>query len=295
MEACDRTDGRRTVRAGVRAAAICGVAIASAVGWMLYEAQWVQRVDRRFAVDDVASGFDGLVIAHLSDFHAGFTPSFNLRAARKAVDLALAASPDLVVLTGDFFGGDYGVAELQRQLRRLAAVPLGAFAVLGNHDYGLSKAPSVTACDPSWLTACGVRLLVNEAVTLECDAGMLQIVGVDKDAGGPRARAAALDAFDRIPGALRLLLSHYGDVVAFTEPGDAHLTFAGDTHGGQLCLPLPGGRVMLSDLHALHPAGLYDCDGRALHVTRGVGTSLLPFRLFCRPEVAVFRLEVGAG
>jgi predicted MPP superfamily phosphohydrolase len=34
-------------------------------------------------------------------------------------------------------------------------------------------------------------------------------------------------------------------------------------------------------------------DGRALFVTRGVGTSLLPFRAFCRPEVVVFRVEAG--
>ena len=90
---------------------------------------------------------------------------------------------------------------------------------------------------------------------------------------------------------LRLLLTHHGQAVLGTAPGDVHQTFAGDTHGGQICLPLPGRRVMLSDLHARFPEGPFDVGGRPLYVTRGVGTSLLPFRAFCRPEIVVFRVD----
>ena len=80
-----------------------------------------------------------------------------------------------------------------------------------------------------------------------------------------------------------------------TAPGDFHMTFAGDTHGGQICLPLPGRRILLSDLHAEFAEGAYDVGGRPLYVTRGVGTSMLPFRAFCRPEVVVFHVEAGAA
>ena len=77
------------------------------------------------------------------------------------------------------------------------------------------------------------------------------------------------------------------------DSGDFAMAFAGDTHGGQICLPLPGRRIMLSDLHARFAEGEYDADGRRLYVTRGVGTSLLPFRAFCRPEVVVFHVRTG--
>jgi uncharacterized protein len=50
---------------------------------------------------------------------------------------------------------------------------------------------------------------------------------------------------------------------------------------------------MLSDLTARFAEGEYDADGRRLYVTRGVGTSMLPFRAFCRPEVVVFRVEAN--
>ena len=34
--------------------------------------------------------------------------------------------------------------------------------------------------------------------------------------------------------------------------------------------------------------------GRLLYVTRGVGTSMLPLRAFCRPEIVVFHVQAGA-
>lgn len=252
----------------------------------------MRRVDRRLPAPDVDAALDGLVVVQLSDFHAGFTPSLNLRATRKAVDLALEARPDLVLITGDFSCGPHGAAELRRQLRRLQA-PLGVFGVFGNHDHGDSKAPFVQPTDPRFVEDCGVRLLTNETVTVEHGAAAVQIGGVDDTDGGHDDLAAVLAALERRPGALRLLLSHHANVVRRTAPGDFHLTLAGDTHGGQICLPLPGRRVLLSDLSAEFAEGAYDVGGRSLYVTRGVGTSMLPFRAFCRPEVVVFHVEAG--
>jgi hypothetical protein len=175
----------------------------------------------------------------------------------------------------------------------VAAAPLGVVAVLGNHDHGDSKAPVVQATDPDVLTATGLRLLVNQTTTLGRGAGVVEIGGVDDSEGGHDDLPAVLAALERRPGSLRLLLSHHAETVLQTEPGDFHLTLAGDTHGGQICLPLPGRRLMLSDLRAPFAEGAYDVGGRQLYVTRGVGTSMLPFRAFCRPEIVVFHVEAG--
>jgi predicted MPP superfamily phosphohydrolase len=260
------------------------------LAYLLYEAQWVRRVNRRLPAPAGAGDLDGLVVVHLSDLHAGFAPSLNLRATRKAVDLTLAARPDLVVITGDVAGGPFGEARLRRQLRRLHA-PLGVFAVLGNHDHGDSKAPFVGASDPRIVTESGVRLLVNEAVSVARGDSWVQIGGVDDSTGGNDDLPAVLALLDRRPNVLRLLLTHHAEVALQAEPGDFHLALAGDTHGGQICMPLPRGSVPLSDPGAQFVDGFHDVDGRPLYVTRGVGTSLLPFRAFCRPEIVVFRVE----
>jgi predicted MPP superfamily phosphohydrolase len=266
----------------------------AAVAYMLFEAQRVRRVDGRLRAPGVAADLDGLVVVQLSDFHAGFSPSFNLRAMRKAVDIALAAAPDLIVITGDFACWSHGMAEFRHQLRRLTA-PLGVVAVLGNHDHADSKAPFVRPTDPADIEACGVRLLINEVVERRRDSGVVQIAGVDDAEGGHDDLSAALACLDRRPGVLRLLLTHHAEVTLGAAPGDFHLALAGDTHGGQICLPLPGRRLMLSDMRARFAEGYYDADGRPVYVTRGVGTSMLPFRAFCRPEVVVLRVDAGVA
>ena len=167
------------------------------------------------------------------------------------------------------------------------------FGVLGNHDHGDSKAPFVRPTDSAFIRECGVRLLTNEAVSVDAGGATVQVAGVDDSDGAHDDLPAVLAQLDRRPGTLRLLLSHHASVIRQSAPGDFHMTFAGDTHGGQICLPLPGRRVLLSDLGAEFAEGAYDVDGRPLYVTRGVGTSMLPFRAFCRPEVVVFRVEAG--
>ena len=259
---------------------------------MLAEAVAVRRVDRRLPAPDAAPELDGLTIVQLSDFHAGFRPSLNLLAMRRAVELALAARPDLILVTGDFAPGPRPPARFLELLHRLRA-PLGVYGVLGNHDHGDSKAPFVRPTDPAVLEACGVRLLVNAAATVEYRGAHIQICGVDDTDGEHDDLPAVLATLDRRPGVLRLLLTHHAAVALGAAPGDFAMSLAGDTHGGQICLPLPGRRIMLSDLHARFAEGEYDAGGRRLYVTRGVGTSLLPFRAFCRPEVVVFQVEAG--
>jgi predicted MPP superfamily phosphohydrolase len=263
------------------------------LAYLLHEAQWLRRVDLALPAPGADPALDGLTVVQLSDFHAGFTPSLNLRAARKAVDLALAAQPDLVLITGDFAGGRRGLERLRRQLLRLDP-PLGVFGVLGNHDHGESKAPFVQPTDPRFVESCGVRLLSNQVATVEHAGAVVEIGGVDDTTGGYDDVPAVLAALKRRPGSLRLLLTHHAGVVQRTAPGDFHLTLAGDTHGGQICLPLARRRIMLSDPHAEFAEGAYDVGGRPLYVTRGVGTSMLPVRAFCRPEVVVFHVEAGS-
>jgi len=279
----------------LRAAVALDAAAALSLAYMLFEAQWVRRVDRRLEAPDAAAELDGLTIVQLSDFHAGFVPSLNQRAMRKAVDMAIAAGPDLVLFTGDFATGPRGSAELRAQLGRLvAAAPLGVYGVLGNHDHGDSKAPFVRKVDPAFVAACGVRLLLNDTATVDYRGAAIELAGVDDTDGGHDDLPAVLAALERRPGTLRLLLSHHADVVHGTNPGDFHLTLSGDTHGGQICLPLPGRRILLSDLSAPFAEGEYDVGGRRLYVTRGVGTSMLPLRAFCRPEIVVFHVEAAA-
>jgi len=268
-------------------------ASAAVLGYMVFESQWVRCVRREAPIIGLPAGLDGLVIAHLSDMHLGFRASLNRRASRKAFAMAMDAQPDLIVITGDLAGGPANIDELARLLGTLRA-PLGVYAVLGNHDHGASKVPFCREVELVDLG--GVRLLVNETVTLQHRGTRLQVCGVDDWKHGFADLRVAVRDLDEGDDTGRVLLSHYGEAALELPAGTFHLTLSGDTHGGQICLPWVGGPVMLSQPRARFKDGLYLADGRLIHITRGIGASLLPLRFLCRPEIVLLRLRrAGVG
>jgi predicted MPP superfamily phosphohydrolase len=82
-------------------------------------------------------------------------------------------------------------------------------------------------------------------------------------------------------------------VVDDLPPGTCSLVLAGHLHGGQICLPRPGGRVRLSHIRWRYLDGVYRVGDTTLVVSRGTGTTLVPFRLLARPEASLLRLTAG--
>ncbi len=72
--------------------------------------------------------------------------------------------------------------------------------------------------------------------------------------------------------------------------GKYDLAFAGHTHGGQVRLPLVG-PLWLPPGSGRFVEGWYEEAGTKMYVSRGVGTSVLPVRLLCAPEIAIFDLD----
>jgi predicted MPP superfamily phosphohydrolase len=68
------------------------------------------------------------------------------------------------------------------------------------------------------------------------------------------------------------------------------LAFAGHTHGGQLRVPARSGLTPLNKKGGEYLAGVHPWGAGLLVVSRGVGTSFLPFRLLTRPEATLWRL-----
>lgn len=218
----------------------------------------------------------------LSDFHAG-------RASRSDIERAVAltndASPDVILLAGDYISGYELTQERRAALEGLRGLRArrGVLAVMGNHDsepYGDDVPRRGAVSDV--LRGFGYRVLANEAV----DLGSFWLVGLeDVQAGLTDTRAA----FASVPaGARVVVLAH--DWHALPEAPMA-LGLVGHTHGGQVCVPFtslcagpPRDRPFVRGEH-VWPFG-----GR-LYVTRGLGLAKVPARLGCRPEVTV--LELG--
>jgi predicted MPP superfamily phosphohydrolase len=260
---------------------------AALAGWGLFESQWLEAHELGVPVAGLPAELEGLSILHLSDFHAG-TPSLNLRCMAKAVVYGVEQQPDMVVITGDLVTHPRGERAVLDQLARLQP-PLGMYAVLGNHDVGDTRDPFSRAVIPDDWGAAAVVLLRDRAVTVPARGHMIEIAGMEARGWSPGAAEPA--ALFQEDGALRILLAHFPDVVDDLPAGGCDLVLAGHLHGGQICLPRPGGRMRLSHTHWKYLDGIHRVGDITLVVSRGVGTTLVPFRLMARPEAALLRLS----
>ena len=226
----------------------------------------------------LATELDGLRIAHLSDFHLG-VPSRGLRAVRQAVEWVGDRKPDLVCVTGDLVSRRSGMRELAALLRGLDS----CFVVLGNHDFADSRDPFSQRVDPALLAPIeGVTLLIDQSITVTARGRRVQLVGVD-----PRTyarREARPDELIDESVDLCVLLCHFPGIVR-RIPQVFDLILAGHYHAGQIVVPSPGGRLRIAHLRARDVEGLYEYGQTWLHVSPGLGTTFVPFRLFARPEV----------
>jgi predicted MPP superfamily phosphohydrolase len=260
-----------------------GVAAAggtAALAWSLFESQWVDFVQREVLVAGLPAELDGFRVLHLSDFHLGAL-GLNAVTLARAVAWAEHRDPDLVVVTGDLLTHPRGEATLRRSLARLRG-RYGAYAVLGNHDVAESRDPFSRASELRDLDDAGVLLLSDSSRSFDVNGVRVQVAGVDPSTYMER-RVDAEGLAD--PAArVRILLCHFPEVVDWVRAGTYGLTLAGHLHGGQICVPFPGGKVRLSHVRGSYWEGVFHVAGTTLHVSRGLGTTFVPFRLFARPE-----------
>jgi predicted MPP superfamily phosphohydrolase len=252
--------------------------VLAALLWAWFEAGWLRCRILEVEIEGLAPELDGTRIAHLSDLHLGGWTR-GRRAVDDAVVWVLERRPDIVCVTGDLVSRRSGMDELERLLGDVGR----CYVVLGNHDFADSRDPFSQHIDPAAIEALDeVTLLADEAVELELRGCSVQIVGVDPQTYA--AQSAHPEDLADTRADLRVLLCHFPGI-ARRMPGVFHLILAGHYHAGQIVVPYPGGRVRLAHLRARDVEGVYRYGTTALHVSPGLGTTFVPFRLFARPEV----------
>jgi len=282
---CRRGDTRGSPRrALIRGAGTLAVAGGAVLAWGHFEAGWVRLRTLEVALPALPDELAGMRIVHLSDFHLGFR-SRATRAVERAVEWTEACDPDLVLVSGDLLSRPRGEPLLRELLSRLPR----CYAVLGNHDFAVTRDPFSKPAALEDLSP--TVLLEDSAATVELRGRRVQVVGVDPRSHRLREERPA-DLAD--PDAdLRILLCHFPSAVDRVPPGAFDLVLAGHMHAGQINVPRPGGKIRLAHLGWRYAQGLYRQPGGVLHVSPGLGTTFVPFRFFARPEATELVLVPG--
>jgi predicted MPP superfamily phosphohydrolase len=223
---------------------------------------------------------EGLTIAHISDTHLR-----QLGPLEESVITAVQAkNPAVVVLTGDMLNSRTARPLLAEFCHALTAPGRHVLAIRGNHDVW-SRIPVASLKD--LYRRAGVHLLVNEHLTVD---GALTIVGTEDSVTQHYNLRTALRGLPTTP--VRLHLSHAPEVFDWAPAPRVSfaLCLAGHTHGGQIRVPfLPP--FVPEGAGPRFVAGWYPQTGMGpAYVSRGIGTTGIPLRVNCPPELPFLRL-----
>ena len=257
---------------------------------------WNARVEIRD--EKIPAAFDGFVLCQVSDVHNEARGEGNaalLRALREA-------APDLICITGDFLDSrrtdlDFAL-ELAGQLAEIAP----AVYVTGTHE---ARRMDLSALEAG-LAARGVQVLRDDWTPLARGGEEIALLGLDDPGFAAGEDWTLAEGLDQTQARLSALLAQAGDrfslvlshrpelLPAYAEAG-ADLVLSGHAHGGQVRLPGIGG--LFAPGQGILPrltSGVHARGETRLVVSRGLGNSAFPLRVFNPPEIVTVTLRAGA-
>lgn len=238
--------------------------------------------------------FDGYRIAHISDLHNVQMGEDN----GNILSILRQADPDIIAITGDLIDSLNTSLEIALQFVGEAMKIAPCYYVTGNHEarvseYDLLKAGMVSA---------GVVILENDQAEINIYGDTITLIGVndpsfqtdylfgDSDA----VIDAKLTELHTDGNGFTILLSHRPELFSIYAAHDVDLVLSGHAHGGQFRIPFIGGVVAPDQgLFPEFDAGVYTDGNTNMLVSRGVGNSIIPFRVNNRPEIILVELKAN--
>ncbi len=221
------------------------------------------------------------IVVQLSDLHINGIGKIEQKILKILDDL----QPDIILLTGDYvkWNGDYEAAlTFFSQLK----ASIGIWAVMGDYDYSNSRKSCLFCHEPEsvrFTTRHSVRVLRNTSEMVNLQKGAVTIWGVDVKGGRHFYEKNFFPLKSKDPA---IILSHSPLSFDLLDTDQDVLMIAGDTHGGQI--PLPSWMLRLMGYENIHYIqGMFEKGHKKMFVSRGIGTSHLPIRLFRKPEIVV--------
>jgi len=241
----------------------------------------IQLAHHFVSLKNLPKSFEEFTILHLSDLHLdigeGITDAIIERI--KTIHLPY----DICVITGDFRYQTSGShAPCIQELKKVVPHLKGAiYAVLGNHD-PVEIVPE--------LESLGIEVLLNESILIAKGNEEISLIGVD-DPHFYRADDLPLSMKNTPNGHKKILLAHSPEIYERAAKHGIDYMLCGHTHGGQVCLPGNIPLMINADIPRKFARGAWEFQGLQGYTSPGTGSSVLPIRLNCSPEMTLHTLK----
>ncbi|CAM4182329.1 metallophosphoesterase [Bacillus albus] len=240
----------------------------------------------------IPSTFKGFKILQISDLH---NKKFGDN-QETLIQKVKGENPDIIVITGDLIDSKSYDAEVSMELIRELVKEYPIYFVTGNHEKWSGKYNDLE----KELKNYHVTVLRNEHVTIQKGQQKINLLGIDDPefvTGNNDEVKGVKDEISKAkfgmpPDTYNVLLSHRPELLAKYADEQIDLVLSGHAHGGQVRLPFIGGLVAPNQgIFPTYTAGLYEKQNTSMVVSRGLGNSVIPQRIFNRPELVVVQLN----
>ena len=236
--------------------------------------------------------FDGYRIAHISDLHNAEMGEEN----ENLLTMLREADPDMIAITGDLIDSRNTNVEIALQFAQEAMKIAPCYYVSGNHEARVNAYEELK----TGLISAGVIILEDTQTEISIEGQTITLIGVNDPSfqtdylfgDSETVMSSKLTELHTDGDVFTILLSHRPELFDTYADHDVDLVLSGQAHGGQFRLPFVGGLVAPNQgLFPEYDAGIYTDGNTNMLVSRGVGNSILPFRINNRPEVIIIELK----
>lgn len=254
---------------------------------------WLEVSHYAYKSSEVPQEFVGFRVVQISDLHNVTFGKENEKLLVKIQEL----SPDIVVLTGDLVDSNHTNIEVALAFAEKVVASYPTYYVTGNHEDWLEESDKLELLEG--LERVGVVCLADEYVEVKRGDSKITLIGLnDEGLGGIKLKVTEettgepkfLTENEDTSG-LQILLAHEPQYMENYTKYHVDLVFSGHAHGGQVRIPFIGGLVAPGQgLLPKYTEGVHEVNGTTLVISRGLGNSIIPVRVFNRPEIVCVEL-----
>jgi uncharacterized protein len=229
----------------------------------------------------IPEAFDGYVIVQVSDLH---NASFG-KDQERLIQAIKVQKPDLIVLTGDMVGSWDAEYDHSLMLIKEALKIAPVIIVDGNHDarkktYPIQKKAMIDA---------GGLVLEDESMLITKEDSSINLIGLKERF---LVEDRGIYVSDKVSSSFfNLLLAHHPNNFDDYVRLGVDLVLVGHAHGGQWRFFGQGLFDPNEGILPKYTAGSFSEDSTTMIISRGLGESVLPLRLFNGPELIVVTLK----
>ena len=268
------------------------IAFVANVIWIAWSNSALMVNEIKITNDKIPQSFEGFRIAQVSDLHNAELGKDN----NKLIEKLNECEPDIIVLTGDLIDSNHTNLEVALSFTQQAVKIAPCYMVTGNHEAWVGSQYEDLKTS---LENAGVIVLQDEAIELNYGDEYIQLIGLNDPDFSELDSILSESILEtklseiNISSGFTILLSHRPECFNVYQNKNIDLVLSGHAHGGQFRLPFLGGVIAPDQgLFPKYDAGAYTENGTTMIVSRGIGNSIIPFRVNNRPEIVLVELHL---